>query len=180
MTERWTRDGVAYGVASALFERSLQAKAVLARSEAGAGIGPSDLMGYIADPNHRRAAEVVAALKVNPKLCADFDHLMRRMARYSVPRLAAASSSGAATSRSAEGCRVTLRPSRADSRQVYVIIELDDLTAAPQALFVCAAERSHVRYPLPPPQDGTVQILTDEASDLVSALRDIDAEVFLR
>jgi hypothetical protein len=179
MTERWNPDGMAYRVASALFDGAERASAILADAEGERGIGPTDLMGYISDPHHRRAARIEAALNVDAKLRGDFEHLMRRMAMVSIPRLAAASS-GMVTTRTAEGCRITLRPSRADSSQVYVVIKLDDLAAAPQSLFVWGSHRSPLRHPLPPPQGGNLQVLMDEASELVSALRDVDAEVFLR
>jgi hypothetical protein len=176
MTGRWSEGAGARTMAQALFQATFQAESVLADLSVERGVAPSDLAAVIDDPGHPRADEVDEELRKSHKLRADFDHLLRRMARYSLPRLAAASS-GAAITRTAEGCRITLRPSRADPTQIYVIIEAD---GPAQTLFVRSDQGSHVRHPLPSAQDGVVQLLAEEGSDLVAALRDVESEVFLR
>ena len=176
MSGLWSRNGRAWGDASALFERTAQADAIL--SNDALAIGPADLAAFIRDRSHHRAVEIEAALRSNAGLRSDFDHLLRRLASHSLPRLAAASS-GAVTTRTAEGCRILMRPSRADPAQVYVIIELDDPAAAPGALFACT-RGTVVCHPLPPFGDGRVQLLAEVGSDLISTLRDVDAEIFLR
>lgn len=179
MSGHWQSGSVATRKAAVAFDRLMTAQAALTPSASRRPVGPRDLIAYVGGDDDGRAAEVEAAMAADPRLRADLDHLLRRMAVLSLPRLAAASSGGVGQ-RTGEGCRIVLKQSRADASQVYVLIEFDDPALTPRALFVCSRHRSHVRHPLPDAQGQTIQLLVDDGSELLAALQDVDAEVFLR
>lgn len=164
--------------------QALDAAAVAERLTGTAGrpaaIGFAELYAYATDPAHTPRAELLSALDEDERLRADFAALLRNTALIRLPQ-AAAASSGALSAREAEGCRITFRESKADAAQIYVIIELADISApAPGSLFVCGADHTVRKIALPKPQDGRIQLLLEADSDLVQGLRDIDTEVFLR
>ncbi len=93
----------------------------------------------------------------------------------------AAASSGAITTRDGTGFHMTLRQSRADRGQIYLIIRLGPTVIAPPSLlFVISDHDGCKRIKLPEPTDGVVQMLLDVNSDLATALRDPNTDVFLR
>ena len=93
----------------------------------------------------------------------------------------AAASSGAATTRSGTGFEITLRKSRADKDQLYLIIKLaGNAIPAPGTLFVIGEGEGCRRIPLPRPIDGVIQMLLDSTSDLAGALCNPKTDVFLR
>ncbi len=169
--------------ALALVRRALDAKALSESVLEGNGdrpaIGFADLYRYATDPDYQPKPELVRAVSDNLDLRRDFEALLRNTALVRLPQVAAASS-GAIQTREAEGCRLAFRESRADSDQLYVIIELTDKAAQPSSLFVCGDGQLVQKISLPTPRDGRVQLLLDAGSDLVAALRNIDSEVFLR
>ncbi|MDP6404795.1 MAG: hypothetical protein QF797_06280 [Alphaproteobacteria bacterium] len=124
-------------------------------------------------------AEVEAALARNDGLRRDFQRLLERAAPYYMPQVAAAST-GPITTREGAGCRIRLEPSRAETGQIYVIVELDDKAAQPMTMFVVDGDGQTLRLPLPAARDGVIQILAGEESDLVKALSDLKSEVYLR
>ena len=79
------------------------------------------------------------------------------------------------------GFRITLRKSRAEPSQVYIIIDLADYDGAPPShLFVLGEEIRACKHSLPPPMGGAIQILAEDGSDIIRALEDRHSEVFLR
>ena len=121
---------------------------------------------------------VERALAESPALRADLRRLLGKTAARRLPRLAAASS-GPLSARDGEGCRIRFEASRAEPSQVYVIIELQDEEApAPRSLIVCDDSGSR-KFALPPPHNGTVQVLVERDSDLIGALSDLGSEVYL-
>ncbi len=142
--------------------------------------GFSDLFAYVMGPEDEMTPDLAAALESQPALQADLLRLLKQTAQYRFPRVAAASS-GSVAQRDGELYRITLRPSRAEPSQVYIVIDLaDPLIAPPSLLYVCRPGRRCEKHRLPVAQDGTIQILADAGAPLVEALRDNDAEVFLR
>ncbi len=126
-------------------------------------------------------ARMIAALDNDPALGADFERLMAKTALYHLPRAAAAASTGAVATREGSGFRITLKPSKADPKQVYIIIDLARRDGAPPAhIFVLGEEVRYCKAALPPPSNGTIQLLADSRSDLARALGDQRSEVFLR
>lgn len=98
------------------------------------------------------------------------------------PRLAAAASPGLAQTREGEGCRISLRPSRADAGQVYVVVELTrDVPsgALPRTLVLLLRDGTFSRFALPEPDGNLYQMLAEADSSLVQNLALPETEVFL-
>ncbi len=149
-------------------------------NEPPGAIAFSRLFGYADDPDPARDPELERALARDPGLRGDFRRLLEHIARYRVPRLAAAVG-GEIARRDGDGCRIRLEASLAEPDQTYVIIELaDDDARAPGRLFIVDAEDRCSAFPLPPSRGGVIQLLEDGGSDLVQGLRDVQTEVFLR
>lgn len=141
----------------------------------------ADLVRLADDPDAPLGPDARAALDTDARLRADWECLLRRGALAHLPR-AAAASSGALARREDGGFRITLRPSRADPDQVYVLIELGPAKrdTQPRALFILGGDHKYLKHPLPPAVDGAVQVLAEAGSDLVTALRDPATQVFVR
>jgi hypothetical protein len=150
------------------------------RLEQPAPIGIADLYRHARDPHAAVTPGLLMALDGNVALRADFARLVAKNVLCRFP-VAAAASSGAVARREEAGFRITLRKSRVEPSQVYVIIDLAERDGAPPThLFVLGEEIRYCKVSLPSPRDGTIQILLDDRSDLVRALGDHRSEVFLR
>jgi hypothetical protein len=139
-----------------------------------------DLYRFANDPGEDMSSDMAAALAASPRLRADLRLLVERAARGE-SLIAAAASSGTITTRHGTSFRMTLRESRADRSQVYVLIQINGKAAlAPRALFVIDDASACRKLSLPTPLNGTVQLLLDADSEIVSALRDPATEVFVQ
>ena len=145
-----------------------------------ARVGFSVLYAYATDPSFEPDPTTLRALEDDPRLRADFQRLIRNTALVRMPEVAAAGT-GDIEAREAEGCRIVFRPSRADDKQIYVIVEMRDRTAPPPSmLFICYPDESCRRVSLPEGRDGRFQLLLEADSDVARGLRDIATEVFVK
>lgn len=152
----------------------------MARSERSRDVGFADLYAYATEPDHLMDEHLRRALELDARLRGDLDRILENTAVYRFPRVAAASA-GEIDRREGEGFTIRLRRSRAEEGQTYVIIEVREAgREAPSTLFVCGAGHAYGKFPLPPAQDGVIQLLSESDSDLVKALRDVHTEVFIR
>jgi hypothetical protein len=148
-------------------------------SEARQKIWMADIYAYATFPDFVKSAEVERILEINPVLRENFQLLLGRLARHSLPRLAAASS-GVVTKRIGEGCAIHINPDPSNASNVYVIIEIENLdTGSPRLLFVGEHGKSWHREVLPPDHRGAIQLFTPKESDLVRWLQDIDSQILL-
>lgn len=139
-----------------------------------------DLYRFAFDPAMALSDDQSLALESSPRLRADLRSLVARAAQGEA-LIAAAASSGTITTRHGTSFRMTLRESRADRSQVYVLIQINGKAAlAPRALFVIDDASACRKVALPTPLNGTVQLLLDADSDIVAALRDPATEVFVQ
>jgi hypothetical protein len=139
-----------------------------------------DIYRYATDPAAIPSADLTLALRSNSRAREDLRCLLARVAPYR-PVTRAAASSGAVTTRRGTGFEITLRESRADRDQLYLIIKLASTTIpAPGTLFVIGDGDGCRKVPLPRPMDGVIQLLLDTASDLAGALCNPKTDVFLR
>lgn len=139
-----------------------------------------DIYRYATDPTAIPSADLTRALGTDARAREDLRCLLARVAPYRQETRAAASS-GAVTMRSGTGFEITLRESRADRDQLYLIIKLaSKAVPAPGTLFVIGDGEGCRKVPLPRPIDGVIQLLLDTASDLVAALCNPKTDVFLR
>ncbi|MDH3242219.1 MAG: hypothetical protein OEO83_16320 [Alphaproteobacteria bacterium] len=142
--------------------------------------GFDDLYRFANDPDMALSGDLARALASSPGLRADLRLLVERAARGGI-LVAAAASSGTITTRHGTSFRMTLRESRADRSQVYVLIQINGKAAlSPRALFVIDDASACRKVSLPTPLNGTVQLLLDADSDIVAALRDPATEVFVQ
>lgn len=142
--------------------------------------GFDDIYRFANDPTMTMGEALRRSLSNDVRLRADLRHLVERAAKGGI-LLAAAASSGTITTRHGTSFRMTLRQSRADSNQIYVLIHLAGKgTMAPRVLFVIDDDSACRKVPLPTPLDGTVQLLLDADSEIVAALRDPTTEVFVQ
>lgn len=143
-------------------------------------IGFKDIYRYATDPDQMMSPGLRQALQTNGRLRADLRHLLERTTLLHLSARAAASS-GTITTRQGEGFRMTLRESRAERGQIYVIIRFGDTVMPPPKMLIVIDNDSGFRkLPLPAPSAGTVQLLLEADSDIVAALRDPRTEVFMR
>ena len=139
-----------------------------------------DIYRFATDPAAIPSADLTRALSSDARAREDLRCLLARVAPYR-PVTRAAASSGAVTTRSGTGFEITLRESRADRDQLYLIIKLASTTIpAPGTLFVIGDGDGCRKVPLPRPIDGVIQLLLDTASDLAAALCNPKTDVFLR
>ncbi len=119
------------------------------------------------------------ALHADARLRLDLDRLLQRTAGWHGAR-ASAASSGQLDMRTGDGFHIRMKPSRAAADQVYVLIALTGtLARPPTTLVIRSAAGEYVKWPLPRPQSGVIQVLTDEASDALRLLRDPKSELYL-
>jgi len=139
-----------------------------------------DIYRYATDPAAAPGADLTRSLATDARAREDLRCLLARIAPYR-PVARAAASSGAVTTRSGTGFEITLRESRADRNQLYLIIKLaSSAIPAPGTLFVIGDGDGCRKVPLPRPTDGVIQLLLDTASDLAGALCNPKTDVFLR
>lgn len=129
--------------------------------------------GAVPPPRMRRA------LDADPRLRLDLDRLLQRTANWHGPR-ASAASSGQLEMRTGDGFQIQMKLSRASPDQVYVLIALSGtLGRTPTTLVIRSAAGNYIKWPLPRPQSGVIQVLTDGASDALRLLRDPKSELYL-
>lgn len=150
------------------------------RMEKSGQVGIGELYRHVRDPEAPVTPALLDALENNVQLRADFSRLVAKKSRCRFP-IAAAASSGGVSHREGDGFQITLRKSRAEPSQIYIIIDLSAHDEAPPShLFVLGEEVRYCKQQLPLPLDGTIQILAEDGSDIVRALEDHQSEVFLR
>lgn len=139
-----------------------------------------DIYRFATDPSCPMSDDLREALRAEPRLNADLRHLLDRKMKHRSERCAAAST-GPTTMRRGSGFRITLRESRADRTQIYVIIRFDATVApSPKTLFVINDRCGCQKLPLPTPTAGGVQLLVESDSALVTALRNPETDVFMQ
>jgi len=141
--------------------------------------GFTELYAYAHDPAYTPSSGLLLALSHDLRLRHDFNRLINKQALASFPR-AAAASSGDIQQREEDGFRLTLKPSRADPTQIYLIIESIDRDESPRLMFVQIEEEPVYRLVLDGFEDGEAQILLNEQEDIVKALRNFKSDVILR
>lgn len=139
-----------------------------------------DIYRYATDPEAVPTAALIGALKTDARAREDLRCLLAKVAPYR-PVSRAAASSGPVTTRRGSGFEISLRESRADRDQLYLIIKLaSSALPAPGTLFVIGDSEGCRKVPLPKPINGVIQLLLDTASDLAGALCNPKTDVFLR
>ncbi|WP_281685086.1 hypothetical protein [Thalassobaculum salexigens] len=110
---------------------------------------------------------------------ADLDALLADAASVAFPRQAAAATPQDGIDRHADGARLRVVPSLGAPGQSYLAISFDDPTATASRLIAVGDGAEPLVFALPPPVDGTVQILVDNSDPILVALADADARLYL-
>lgn len=181
MNERFEAPGDdALAVAERVFD-ALVAEASLGGPVAGAAPGgrvtPRRLYLYLTGARAEDPG-LEAALRESPALRAELRRLTEKIAGYRIPELAAAAA-GTVARRDAPGCRIRFEKSRAEPAQTYVVISLDEPGRHPRWLAVFVGDDTCRRIALPEPRAGTIQVLVENESDVLAALRDPGSEIFI-
>ncbi len=109
-----------------------------------------------------------------------YKQLLQQSAYFHIPQAIAASTDDF-PERQCDGCVIRLQASRAESNQIYLIIELSDQRREmPNALSVFDADGACEVLQLPAMRNGVIQTIIDRKSDLARLLADPKTETFLR
>lgn len=138
---------------------------------------PSALWAWVSEGSGGEERLARAMLRY-PSIRDTVAAILDRAAIVALPRIAAAATDERIVQRIGDGAVIRLVPSQASADQIYVMIALDDSDAAPSRLMVTAGD-TVVAQALDEPVEGTVQILTEGNSDLVRALAEPEARVWL-
>lgn len=125
--------------------------------------------------------DLARALKTQPRLARDLNHLLQTHATVGFHRQAAASStdvSGARTWTTPHG-RISLHPSKAQPEQVYLLIELTDQSKALSRIVVMTPDGGVAEATLPEPVSGVIRLIANNTDDLVQMLDTVDCNVYL-
>lgn len=181
MTGRWQDlgpDGEALVEAAYL---ALETAADFGRIEPAAGAmpSPSALWAHVTGAAPIDRAELAAALLAFPALRETLAGMMGRAALATGDRVAAAATGDRVAERRGDGFGLRLLPARGAADQTWIMITLDRPEQAPTLLTVLPGDGPPVTVGLEAPADGVVQLLADNGSDLVRALADPAARLFL-
>jgi len=164
--------------AKEVFNERLTAETLLDGERPQGAISASRLLAY-ARGLVTGDGEIDTALKANANLRKAFRQMIRDAALFALPE-AMAASSDELPSRETQGCKLSLKPSRAEENQLYLIVETSDFTrGSPTVLVVCGREDETSRIDLPPPRNGVMQVILERESDIVKLLIDPKSEAFL-
>jgi hypothetical protein len=139
------------------------------------------LYTFATDPAAEMSPPLARALKTDRRTRDDLRRLLTRTSDLPPLMQAAASSTAVFANRSGAGFDMTIRESRADANQLYLMIRLRDGAAPPpRTLFVISEIDGCRKIMLPNADDGVVQLLLEAGSDLAVSLCDPKTDVFLR
>jgi len=139
----------------------------------------SELYAYANDANHVASKALQSALGHDLSLRRDLKRLLDKQAIVHMPR-AAAASTGDIDQREADGFKLTLKPSKADEDQVYLLIGAIDRDESPTLMFVQDVDGPVHRLVIEDFYEGEAQILLQRNDDIVKALRKAQSDVILR
>lgn len=143
-------------------------------------VSPAMLNAHANGQGSQFDGKVKEALANNPQLRRIYRKFLDQGSAYYVPEAMAASSE-AFLERSGKGCRIRMEQSRAQSEQVYVIVELEEAQGgAPSALVICDTDLSCTTFELPAFRGGIAQLIAERESELVKLLNNPKTEAFLR
>ena len=140
-----------------------------------------ELYEAAANPAAPVAGHVAGAFAADPDLRAEFEALLEAHAVCWFPVATAAAGEEGLDLREAGGFRIHVRPSAAGDGQVYVLIRVEDgRDAKPAALVALPPDGPPLRVPLPEAIEGVYQLIEQEDSALVRAIRDPASKLALQ
>jgi hypothetical protein len=142
--------------------------------------GLSDLYAYVKDPAYDPGPDFLLALEREPSLRRNLDSLLESGAicRFALAEVA---STGTLEHRQEGPYSIHLQESHAMEGRTIVVIELSEsVTTAPATIFAQRPDGRCYKLSLPEAQNARIQLLVDQDSAIVAALRDPNATVILR
>ena len=139
----------------------------------------SELYAYATTARHFPSDALREALLTDLNLHRDLKRLISKQAIVHLPK-AAAASSGNIDHREADGFSLTLKPSRANPDQIYLLIQSIDREEIPTLMFVELEDSTILRLEIDDFHEGEAQILLKNDDDIVKALRNPKSQVILR
>ena len=140
-----------------------------------------ELYEAASNPSAPLTGRVAGALAADPGLRAEFEALLDAHAVCWFPVAAAAAGEEGLGRRETGGFRIHVRPSAAGAGQVYVLIRVEDgRDAKPAVLVALPPDGSSLRVPLPEAIEGVYQLIEQEDSALVRAIRDPASKLALQ
>jgi hypothetical protein len=149
-------------------------------SESLRRFGLSDLYAYVQDPAYDPGPDFLLALEREPRLRRNLDSLleMGAICRFG---FAEAASTGSLEHRQEGPYSIHLQESHAIEGRTIVVIELSEsATTTPATIFAQRPDGRCYKLSLPEAQNARIQLLVDQDSAIVAALRDPNATVILR
>ncbi len=142
---------------------------------------PASVPALVSAPPSTTCEDVAGALAAAPGLRAEFEALLEAHAVCWFPVAAAAAGEEGPGRREAGGFRIHVRPSAAGAGQVYVLIRVEDgRDAKPAAFGALPPDGPSLRVPLPEAIEGVYQLIEQEDSALVRAIRDPASKLALQ
>lgn len=155
----------------------LQNKRHLMENRQRGALSASRLYRFILGHSDNQLKE---ALGHDLSLRRTYKQLLQQSAYFHIPS-AIAASTDEFPERHGEGCTIRLQSSRAESDQLYLIIEVGDQRHdMPNALSVFDQDGALEVLELPAGRNGVIQTIIDKNSDLAKLLADPKSETFLR
>jgi len=149
---------------------------LMTQRQSGA-ISAGRLYGYVMG---KADDEVEAALGQDLFVRRVYRTMLQQSALVYIPQALAASTEDY-PERHADGCRIRLQASRAESDQLYLIVEMSDQRRSmPTSLNLVGADETTARVLLPGARNGVMQTIIDKNSEAAQLLADPKTEIFLR
>ncbi|GAB6052790.1 hypothetical protein JCM17960_16100 [Magnetospira thiophila] len=166
--------------AAALFGDRAAADDLLTTTRRAALPSPARLSAYAQGSLSWPQPDLEQALGRHLPLRRAFRAMVQAAATHHVPRARAASSEALPT-REGTDCRLSLRESRAEPDQLYLVVEISGTPPeGPTTLVICDSADNMTQIALPTPRKGVVQVILDRQSDAVRMLADPQTEAYLR
>jgi len=158
------------------FARLYNVRDMLSRREGGA-VCAGRLYAHVLGGEDGR---VESLLKSDLAVRRTYRTLLQKSALVHMKQAVAASSQ-AYPERHAQGWRLRLQVSRAQSDQLYLILEMNDQRGkVAQTLHMFGPDDTIVRLALPAARNGVIQTIIDKESDVARLLAEPKTEIFLR
>lgn len=152
-----------------LVEKAGQVKAV--------HLSASRIMAYI---NGLEDEGVREALATDLSVRRVYKSIVKAQSRFHIPQAIAASSEEY-PERHVAGCSVRLQTSKAQSDQLYLIIEFSDKKGdMPKKLVCVGSDETLADLDLPVGRNGVIQTIIETSSQLAKLLADPKTEIYLR
>ncbi|CCQ75279.1 hypothetical protein [Magnetospira sp. QH-2] len=151
-----------------------------AREQSTARPSPARLQAYATGRLPWPQDDLERALGSHLPLRRAYMIMVKAASSHHLPRARAASSDTLPT-REGDRVRLSLRESRAEPDQLFLIVEISDrVPEGPSTLIILDSEDNSTQVALPEPRNGVAQVILDRASEAVRLLADPRSEAFIR